>query len=121
MIYNLIFFGTFSNHHFERFQCWNLNDNNNAKKIKKPKKLDFMDKFKWKSQFNGSTTKAKFWLDRIWENILGNEREYGVFKGWNHANVYQKVIFISKKTNIWNKVGDALWDCPFELHEGIKM
>ncbi len=107
-----------SNDHFERFQCWNLNDNKSAKK-KKTKKLDFMDKFKLKSQFNGNTTKAKFQLDHIWANILGNECKYGLTKGWNHANVYQKVIFVSKKTEFWNKVGDAL--CPCELHEGISV
>jgi hypothetical protein len=43
-----------------------------VQKKRKPKKLNFMDKFKLKSQFNGNTTKAKFQLDHIWANILGN-------------------------------------------------
>ncbi len=72
-------------------------------KNKKPKKKDFMDKFKLKSQFNGSTTKTKFQLDHIWANNLGNECKYGLTKGWKRVNVYQKVIFISKKTKFCDK------------------
>ncbi len=50
-----------------------------------------MDKFKLKSQFNGSTTKAKFQLDHVWANILGNECKYGLTKGPKH--VYPKSNF----------------------------
>ncbi len=44
--------------------------------------------------------------------------------GWKHAKVYQKnSLHKQKNINMWQvdyKIGDALWDCPFELHEGIK-
>jgi endonuclease/exonuclease/phosphatase family metal-dependent hydrolase len=53
-----------------------LKDNNHGKT--KQKLLDFMDKFKLKSQFNESTTKVGFQLDHIWANVLGNECKYSV-------------------------------------------
>jgi hypothetical protein len=37
-----------------------------------------MDKLKLKWQFNGNTTKAKFQLDHIWANVLGNECKFSV-------------------------------------------
>jgi hypothetical protein len=42
--------------------------------------LDFMDKFKLKSQFNESTTKVGFQLDHIWANVPRNQCKYDVTK-----------------------------------------
>jgi hypothetical protein len=39
-----------------------------------------MDKFQLKSQFSENTTKARFQLDHIWANVLGNEGKFGVTK-----------------------------------------
>jgi hypothetical protein len=46
--------------------------NNNHEKNKQ-ELLDFMDKFKLKSQFNENTTKVGFQLDHVWANVLGNK------------------------------------------------
>jgi hypothetical protein len=41
-----------------------------------------MNKFKWKSQFNESTTKIRFQLDHIWINVPRNECKYSVTKAY---------------------------------------
>jgi hypothetical protein len=70
-----------------------LKDNNHAKK--KHDLLDFMDKFKLKSQFNENTTKVEYQLDHIWANVLRNECKYGVIKAyWSY---FQKLIHIAFK------------------------
>jgi hypothetical protein len=57
-----------------------LKNNNHAKK--KQKLLDFMDKFKFNSQFCGNTTKVGFQLDHIWTNIPKNECKSSVIKAY---------------------------------------
>ncbi len=47
-------------------------------KKKKQEWLDFMVKFKLKSQFNESTTKVGTQLDHIWASVFGNECTYGI-------------------------------------------
>jgi hypothetical protein len=49
---------------------------------KKQEILDFMDKFKLKSQFNESTTKVGSQLDHVWENVPRNECKFGVTKAY---------------------------------------
>jgi len=41
-----------------------------------------MDKFQLKSQFSESITKARFQLDHIWANVLGNECKSGVIEAY---------------------------------------
>jgi hypothetical protein len=53
--------------------------------------LNFMNKFKLKSQFNGNTTKVEFQLDHIWMKILGNEWKFGV----TYFPYFHKPIYIA--------------------------
>jgi len=93
-----------------------LKDNNHGKKTKK---LDFMDKFKLKSQFSENTTKVGSQLDHIWANVPRNECKFGVTKAYwlgfhkpiyiacklpNTHPMYNKkpfIVFISLKCSIW--------------------
>jgi hypothetical protein len=72
--YNSIVSQTLSNHHNGRF-LWEI-----TIKTKKQEPLDFMDKFKLKSQFNESNTKIRSQLDHIWANVPGYECKFGVTK-----------------------------------------
>ncbi len=54
-----------------------------------------MGKFQLKSQFSENTTKAKFQLDRIWENVPSNECKFGVIETyWSN---FHKLIYIAFK------------------------
>jgi hypothetical protein len=53
--------------------------------------LNFIDKLKLKSQFNGKTTKKKNQLDHIWANVLGNECKSNVSEAYRldfQTNLY---------------------------------
>jgi hypothetical protein len=54
-----------------------------------------MYKFQLKSQFNENITKARFQLDHIWANVLGNECKFGVIEAyWLN---FHKLIYIAFK------------------------
>jgi hypothetical protein len=57
-----------------------LKDNNHEKN--KQEILDFMHKFKLKSQFSENTTKVGFQLNHILANVLRNECKFGVIEAY---------------------------------------
>ncbi len=67
---------------------------NNQRKIKQ-ELLYFMDKFQLKSQFNESTTIAKYQLDHIWANVPRNECKSNVIEAY--WSIFHKPVYIAFK------------------------
>jgi hypothetical protein len=57
--------------------------------------LDFMDKFKLNSLFNGDTTKVESQLNNMWVNFFLNECKTSVTKA--HWPNFHKLIYIAFK------------------------